>query len=75
MASTVPQLRYGDPTLWIVYPVGEYAIETAHGSERVILTMRTPDGFGVSFALNARDRRDLITAFEDSLLTVRPSLQ
>ena len=53
--------RYQDDTLKIVYPMGSFTLEAAAGSDSTILTMNTPDGFKVSFALTPEDAGGLAT--------------
>jgi hypothetical protein len=43
--------RYRDNTLKLVYPTGDWSLEAAAGSDQTILTLATPDGFKVAFAL------------------------
>lgn len=54
--------RYKDDTLKIVYPMGGFTLEAAAGSTSTILTMNTPDGFKVSFALTPEDAGGLATS-------------
>jgi len=63
VVRTALQCRCDDPTLRLVYPLGGYRVETAGGSDRVILTLATPDGFEVSFGLTSAHRQELIDAF------------
>lgn len=56
------QARYGDDTLKVVYPMGGWSLEAAAGSSSTILTMTTPDGFKVSFALSPEDAGGLATS-------------
>jgi hypothetical protein len=46
-------LRYRDDSMRVVYPVGSWEVEGAPVPGTVIVTLRTPDGFTVSFALPA----------------------
>jgi len=65
MVKVALQCRHDDPSVRLVYPLGGYSVETARGSDQVILTLATPDGFEVAFALTAGHRRELIDAFQD----------
>jgi hypothetical protein len=47
------QRRHRDPSLRLVYPVGDWELEASTDPGRLILTLRTPDGFHVSFAVAA----------------------
>ena len=54
--------RYRDDTLKVVYPMSGWSLEAAAGSSSMILTMTTPDGFKVSFALSPEDAGGLATS-------------
>jgi hypothetical protein len=54
--------RYRDDTLKVVYPMAGWSLQAAAGSDRMILTMTTPDGFKVSFALSPEDAGGLATS-------------
>src|SRR5262245_39767757 len=47
------RLRFRDPAMRVVYPVGEWDVERSPVPGNVVVTLRTPDGFAVSFALPA----------------------
>jgi hypothetical protein len=47
------QRRYRDPSLRLVYPVGDWRLEGSTEPGKLILTLSTGDGFAVSFALAA----------------------
>ena len=49
------RLRYGDDSMRVVYPVGTWDVEGSPVVGSVIVSLRTPDGFGVSFALPASE--------------------
>lgn len=58
LSMTLPHLlseaikaRYRDPTLRYVFPLGGSAVEEATGGDAAILSLKTPDGFEVSFAV------------------------
>jgi hypothetical protein len=48
-----PQLRHRDPTLRLVYSVGDWRLEPSTDPKMLILTVATTDGFSVSFAFGA----------------------
>jgi hypothetical protein len=63
---TLPQLtaqalraKYRDDTLKVVYPVGDWSLQLASDGVHRILTLGTPDGFEVSFALQDDDAAGL----------------
>jgi hypothetical protein len=45
LLSKALQARYGDRSLRAVFPLGDWRLEAAAGSNYLILTMMTPDGF------------------------------
>ena len=52
MASEALRRRYKDDSLRVVYPAAAWRIEQGHGDgDSLILTLGTPDGFEVSFAI------------------------
>jgi hypothetical protein len=66
LLMTLPQLtaqalraKYRDDTLKVVYPVGEWSLQLASDGVHRILTLATPDGFEVSFALQDDDAAGL----------------
>lgn len=59
LAMTLPRLlsvalkaRYGDPSLRMVFPLTEYGLEGADGTGDRILSLKTSDGFEVSFSVS-----------------------
>jgi len=57
--------RYGDDTLKVVYPMGSWSLQSAAGSDNMILTLTTPDGFKVSFGLSPEDADGLAASLVD----------
>ncbi|MGL4965670.1 MAG: hypothetical protein ACRC67_30895 [Inquilinus sp.] len=55
MATAALQARHRDASLRIVYPVGRMRLEQGSTEGTLILTLATPDGFEVSFSLQASD--------------------
>lgn len=58
LAMTLPavveaaiRLRYRDDSLRYTYPLGSWALEQATDGRTRMMTLRTPDGFGVCFAV------------------------
>ena len=43
--------QYGDASFRFAYPVGSWSVEEAADPGALIVTMRTQDGFGVSFSM------------------------
>ena len=60
MALEALRRRHGDDRLRIVYPIGDWRIE-ASGDDRntFIVTLSTPDGYEVSFALSPSKMKEL----------------
>jgi hypothetical protein len=72
LLMTLPRLleqalktRYRDDSLKLVYPTSGWTLETAVGSNQLILTLNTPDGFRVSFALSPEDADGLASSLAD----------
>jgi hypothetical protein len=59
------RLRHGDPSLRLVYPAAGWAVEQSNRPGIFILTLRTPDGFDVSFAMTANELRDMAGSAAD----------
>ena len=57
--------QHRDASLRLVYPIGSWEIETSTEPGTLIMTLRTPDGFDVSFALEAKQLRDMAEAAGD----------
>lgn len=51
--------KYRDATLRYCHPTGDYFVEQASDPNALIVTMRTPDGFGVSFSMS-RQQADIL---------------
>lgn len=59
------RLQRGDPTLRLVYPAASWEVEQSTRPKTFIVTLRTPDGFDVSFALTAKDLREIAGSASD----------
>ena len=62
------RLQHGDPSLRLVYPVADWEIERSTRPGLHIVTLRTPDGFHVSFAMATKDLREMSEAVGDRML-------
>jgi hypothetical protein len=62
------RLQHGDPSLRLVYPVAGWEIERSMRRGIHIVTLRTSDGFYVSFAMTAKDLREMSEAVADRML-------
>jgi len=61
------QSSSGSPDLRYVFPVDKWSLEMAHGQSVLIFTLRTEDGFDVSFGLSLKMCKDIGSAMNDSL--------
>lgn len=62
MMSEVLRAQYKDDSLRLVYPAHMVRVEQAAEPSTLILTLATPDGFEVSFALAGRHLQTLAAA-------------
>ncbi|MFG1344173.1 hypothetical protein V5F59_04715 [Xanthobacter autotrophicus DSM 431] len=62
MMAEVLRARHKDDSLRLVYPAHMVRIEQASDPSTLILTLATPDGFEVSFALGGRHLKTLAAA-------------
>jgi len=53
--------RYHDDTMRVVYPLGSWEVERSPQPGTVIVTLRTPDGFQVSFGVAALEMLRMAT--------------
>lgn len=51
LIETALQRRYRDAAFRFAYPIGSWSIEEAADPGSLIVTLRTRDGFGVSFSM------------------------
>jgi hypothetical protein len=52
MVTSALQRRQKDPTLRVVFPLQEFEVELSSNPDTRILTLKTLDGFAVSFGLS-----------------------
>src|ERR1700730_5123517 len=62
------RLQHGDPTLRLVYPVAGWEIERSTRPEIRIVTLRTSDGFHVSFAMTTKDLCEMSESVAERML-------
>jgi hypothetical protein len=60
------KVKYRDDTLKLVYPTGKWSLEAGIGMDCFILTLTTPDGFKVSFALSREDADGLASSLGEA---------
>lgn len=70
LAMTLPALieqalhrQFRDDTLRFTFPLGSWAVEQSPDPGTNIVTLRTPDGFGVCFTLQRQQQNALGQAF------------
>ena len=66
------RLQHDDPSLRLVYRTAGWEIERSKVPGTFIVTLRTPDGFHVSFALTAADLFDMAGATREPLREASP---
>lgn len=59
MIDKVVQKRSNDPGLRVVYPLDAFRVEMAPDRQTRILTLKTPDGFDVSFTAGPEKYREV----------------
>jgi len=69
LLSKALQARYGDESMRVVFPLGNWRLEAAEGSKDFILTMSTSDGFEVAFVLSAPTIVRMTSAMKDQAST------
>jgi hypothetical protein len=69
LLSKALQARYGDESMRVVFPLGNWRLEAAAGSKDFILTMSTSDGFEVAFVLSAPTIARMTSAMKDQAST------
>jgi len=62
------RLHHDDPSLRLVYPAAGWEVERSTVPGTFIVTLRTADGFHVSFALTAADLSDMANAASEPTL-------
>jgi hypothetical protein len=80
LIMTLPQVaeralraRLRDESACIAYALGSVRMEPADFGDVTLLTLQTPDGFAVSFALTAEDIKGLVEAGQNALSLKRPA--
>lgn len=72
MMRRAPRHQYDDPSLRLVYRTAGWEIERSKVPGTFIVTLHTPDGFHVSFALTAADLFDMAGATREPLREASP---
>jgi hypothetical protein len=72
IANKAIQAKYRDRSIRLVYPVADWSIDAALDDDRRILTLRTRDGFEVSFSATGEDLVDLFRAATESCVQKPP---
>ena len=63
-ASMAIRAKYGDDTLRLIFPLGDWRLEKASGAGELILTLNTADGFEVAFSLAKDAIRQMASGLE-----------
>jgi len=66
------RLQHHDPSLRLVYPTAGWEVERSTVPGTSIVTLRTPDGFHISFALSAVDLSHMADAAQQPACNVAP---
>ena len=72
MLQEAVQRRTGDATLRTVYPLGDWQLNRDVDEKSILLTLATPDGFSVSFAVTPRDAAALGDALSNARTSPEP---
>jgi hypothetical protein len=66
MIERALKARYGDGSMKLVFPMGDWALESDASSDQRILTLATPEGFKVAFALSPESADHLAASLGDA---------
>ncbi|MBS0220945.1 MAG: hypothetical protein JSR91_09405 [Proteobacteria bacterium] len=66
MIERALKARYRDASMKLVYPMGDWAVESDVHSDARILTLATPDGFRVAFAMTPESADNLGASLVDT---------
>lgn len=76
LAMTLPTLievalrrQSGDQSLRYTHPMSDWSIEQSNDPAQLIITLKTPDGFGVSFLAPKSNARKLVGALSHAVET------
>ncbi len=79
IAMTLPTLiekamrtQFHDESLRYVFPLGTWSLEQSTDPKTVMMTLKTPDGFGVCFSLK-REQSDAIRSTLDGAQNMTPA--
>lgn len=73
LVSSALQTELKDDSVRAVFALGEWRVERAT-SKVYIFTMRTPDGFAVSFSVRGSDLREMTSQLDELCATEHPRL-
>jgi hypothetical protein len=73
IAAEALRKRYRDGSLRLVYPLGDWSLATSDGDTHLILTLGTPDGFQIAFALAAGDIARITATMHDYIERLDPA--
>ncbi len=66
------RLRYRDPSLRLVYPLGTWRLESSTEVGKLLLSLATSDGFEVTFSIEAEALKCIADAAARAEATRRP---
>src|SRR5262249_18412885 len=64
LLSNSLQAQHGNASLRVVFPLGDWRLETAAGATNLILPLKTADGFEVSFSVSALELAQISAAVD-----------
>ncbi len=65
IAAEALRKQYGDNNMRLVYPLGDWSLSATENDAHLILTLGTPDGFQIAFAIEARDVLQITSTMHD----------
>ena len=71
MLGQALRAQHDDNSLHMVFPLGDWTVETTAADHLLILTLGTPDGFKVSFCVTATELAAIGSAAENGDDTAR----
>ena len=73
IAAEALRKRHGEEDMRLVYPLGDWSLSTTESETHLILTLGTPDGFRIAFAIEAGDVARITSTMHDHMAPRDPS--